>query len=164
MSNDASVYLKSPFDMMNIKYENVEFPRSTMNKIANEIVPNHKLTNDGRELIANCCKEFIQLISSRASQLCSVQNKTYLTREHVLMALKDLGFSSICSDLEEFAETSKKKRKRKGRLSDLDIPEEELFRQQQELLNEARTEWNKKMSLESLKLNAAVRSDNELNT
>lgn len=85
MSNDASVYLKSPFDMMNIKYENVEFPRSTMNKIANEIVPNHKLTNDGRELIANCCKEFIQLISSRASQLCSVQNKTYLTREHVLM-------------------------------------------------------------------------------
>ncbi len=49
------------------------------------------MANDSRELILNCCTEFIHLISSEANEVCNQRNKKTINAEHVLEALDRLG-------------------------------------------------------------------------
>jgi histone H3/H4 len=48
-----------------------------------EILPNIRVANDSRELILNCCTEFIHLISSEANDICNHQQKKTINAEHV---------------------------------------------------------------------------------
>lgn len=54
-------------------------------------VPSIRVANDSRELILNCCTEFIHLISSEANEVCNQRNKKTINAEHVLEALDRLG-------------------------------------------------------------------------
>lgn len=59
-------------------------------------------------------------------------------------ALENLGFGEFKEDVEEIAKTCKEKRRRQStRLEDLGIPEEELYRQQQELFAKVFMIWNR---------------------
>lgn len=126
-------------------------------------VPTIRVANDSRELILNCCTEFIHLISSEANDVCNQRNKKTINAEHVLEALDRLGtfiysfiylavyvislivgFKDYKNDAEAVLNDCKavaaKRRRQSTRLENLGIPEEELLRQQQELFAKAREE------------------------
>jgi len=124
--------------------EDLTIPRAAMNKMIKEILPSIRVANDSRELILNCCTEFIHLISSEANEICNQQTKKTISPEHVLQALDRLGFGDFRRSAEEVMEDCKqvaaKRRRQSTRLEHLGIPEEELLRQQQELFAKAREE------------------------
>ncbi|KAF6035006.1 FNBP1L [Bugula neritina] len=117
--------------------DELSVPRSSVNKIIRELAPLMRVSNDTRELIVNCCNEFIHLLASEANDVCNHQTKKTIAPEHVLIALENLGFKSYLADvkdcIEEAKEVALKKRRQSTKLESLGIPEEELLRQQQEL-------------------------------
>lgn len=130
-------------------------------------VPHIRVANESRELILNCCTEFIHLISSEANEICNQKNKKTISAEHVLDALDKLGFNDFKRDalnvLNDCKQAAAKRRRQSTRLENLGIAEEELlrlhsrkiqiflfltfnfqisFRQQQELFAQARQAMN----------------------
>merc|ERR1719356_2103571 len=122
--------------------DELTIPRAAMNKMIKELLPNIRVANDARELILNCCTEFIHLISSESNDICNQQQKKTISAEHVLAALEKLGYGDFRKDAEEVLgehkEMAAKRRRQSTRLENLGIPEEELLRQQQELFARAR--------------------------
>jgi histone H3/H4 len=64
--------------------DDLSIPRAALNKMIKELVPNIRIANDARELILNCCTEFIHLVSSEANELCNNQQKKTITPDHIL--------------------------------------------------------------------------------
>ncbi|XP_055390413.1 protein Dr1 [Condylostylus longicornis] len=124
--------------------DELTLPRASINKIIKELVPSVRVANESRELILNCCTEFIHLISSEANEVCNQRNKKTINAEHVLEALDRLGFRDYKTEAEavlnDCKEVAAKRRRQSTRLEHLGIPEEELLRQQQELFAKAREE------------------------
>jgi len=121
--------------------EELSLPRASVNKMIKDALPNIRVANDVRDMIMNCCTEFIHLVSSEANQVCMAQQKKTINAEHLLTALDDLGFGAYRTQVEEVVKDCKsKKRRQSTRLENLGIPEEELLRQQQELFAKAREE------------------------
>ncbi|XP_072104160.1 protein Dr1-like [Mobula birostris] len=122
--------------------DDLTIPRATINKIIKEVLPNIRVANDAREMVVNCCTEFIHLISSEAYEICSQSEKKTISPEHTMQALESLGFGSYLSEAKEVLRECKivalERRKANSRLENLGIPEEELLRQQQELFAKAR--------------------------
>ncbi|KAI2808429.1 hypothetical protein RDWZM_005716 [Blomia tropicalis] len=121
--------------------EELTIPRAAINKLIKEIVPDVRVANDSRELILQCCSEFIHRITTEANTICESQQKKTMSAEHVLAALDKLGFSNYKTEAESVVNDCRRKRRRQStRLEHLGIPEEELLRQQQELFAKARQE------------------------
>lgn len=124
--------------------DELTIPRAAVNKMIKELLPNVRVANEARELILNCCTEFIHLLSSEANDICNQQQKKTINAEHILLALDKLGFGDYRADAEAVLKDCKamaaKKRRKSTRLENLGIPEEELLRQQQELFAKAREE------------------------
>ncbi|KXJ68613.1 protein Dr1-like [Aedes albopictus] len=124
--------------------DELTLPRASINKIIKELVPSIRVANESRELILNCCTEFIHLISSEANEVCNMRNKKTINAEHVLEALDRLGFRDYKQEAEavlnDCKQVAAKRRRQSTRLENLGIPEEELLRQQQELFAKAREE------------------------
>jgi len=122
--------------------DELTIPRAAMNKMIKEILPNIRVANEARELVLSCCTEFIHLVSSESNEICNQQQKKTISAEHVLLSLHKLGFPDFVKDAEEVLseckETAAKKRRQSTRLENLGTPLEELLRQQQELIAEAR--------------------------
>ena len=118
------------------------------------------MANESRELILNCCTEFIHLISSESSDVCNKRNKKTINAEHVLEALDRLGFPDYKAEAEavlnDCKEVAAKRRKQSTRLEHLGIPEEELLRQQQELFAKAREQQAREEQQQWMNLQAAA--------
>uniref|UniRef100_A0A8C5KMB8 Protein Dr1 n=1 Tax=Jaculus jaculus TaxID=51337 RepID=A0A8C5KMB8_JACJA len=114
--------------------DDLTIPRATL--------PNVQVAKDARELVVNCCMEFIHLISSKANEICNKSEKKTISPEHVLQGNQDLGCGSYVSEVKEVLQECKtvalKRRKTSSLLENLGIPEEELLRRQQELFAKAR--------------------------
>ncbi|XP_067140908.1 protein Dr1 isoform X2 [Centruroides vittatus] len=117
--------------------EELTIPRAAMNKMIKELLPQIRIANDARELLLNCCTEFIHHISSEANEVCNKQQKKTISAEHVLTALENVGFGAYKEEAEAVLKDCKavaaKRRRQSTRLENLGIPEEELLRVQQEL-------------------------------
>ncbi|XP_022084353.1 protein Dr1-like isoform X1 [Acanthaster planci] len=124
--------------------DDLSVPRAALNKMIKELLPSVRVSNDSRELILNCCTEFIHLVSSEANEICNKSFKKTISPEHILAALDSLGFGAYLEDcksvLEECKTVAAKKRRASNRLENLGIPVEELLRQQEELFAKAREE------------------------
>ncbi|CAH1787551.1 unnamed protein product [Owenia fusiformis] len=124
--------------------DELNLPRAALNKMIKETLPNIRVANDARELVLNCCTEFIHLVSSEANDICNKQQKKTISPEHVLAALDSLGFVGYKEEaqcvLQDCKAVAAKRRRASTRLENLGIPEEELLRQQQELFAKARQE------------------------
>ncbi|KAK9498354.1 hypothetical protein O3M35_003005 [Rhynocoris fuscipes] len=124
--------------------DELTLPRASINKMIKELAPTVRVANESRELILNCCTEFIHLIASEANEICNQSKKKTINAEHVLKALDSLGFGDYRADAEAVLQDCKavaaKRRRQSTRLENLGIPEEELLRQQQELFAKAREE------------------------
>ncbi|XP_069783425.1 protein Dr1-like isoform X3 [Narcine bancroftii] len=121
---------------------NLTIPRAAINKIIKEILPKVRIANDAREMVVNCCTEFIHLISSEANEICNKSDKKTISPAHIMQALQSLGFGSYITEVKEVLRECKtvalKRRKANSRLENLGIPEDELLQQQQELFAKAR--------------------------
>ena len=143
--------------------EDLTIPRAAMNKLIKELVPDIRVANDTRDLILQCCSDFIRLITTEANVICEEQQKKTMSAEHVLGALDKLGFSSYRAEAESVLNDCKGKRRRQStRLEHLGIPEEELLRQQQELFAKARAEQAQAEQQEWLQMqNAAIQQQQQ---
>ena len=81
--------------------DELTIPRAAMNKMIKELLPNIRVANEARELVLNCCTEFIHLISSESNDICNQQQKKTISAEHVLVALEKLGYGDFRKDAEE---------------------------------------------------------------
>ena len=70
--------------------DELSIPRAALNKMIKELIPNIRVANDARELILNCCTEFIHLVSSEANEICNKQQKKTISPEHVLQGIFDI--------------------------------------------------------------------------
>lgn len=65
--------------------DELTLPRASINKMIKELVPSVRVAFESRELILNCCTEFIHLLSSEANEVCNQSNKKTINAEHVLV-------------------------------------------------------------------------------
>ncbi|KAB5584228.1 hypothetical protein PHYPO_G00104980 [Pangasianodon hypophthalmus] len=140
--------------------DDLTIPRAAINKMIKETLPNVRVANDARELVVNCCTEFIHLVSSEANEICNKSEKKTISPEHVINALESLGFGSYIAEVKDVLQECKtvalKRRKASSRLENLGIPEEELLRQQQELFAKARQQQAELAQQEWLQMQQAA--------
>ena len=79
--------------------DEVSLPRAAVNKMIKEMIPNIRVSNDARELILTCCKEFIHLVSSEANDICNKQLKKTISPDHIIAALGSLGFTQYLEEI-----------------------------------------------------------------
>ncbi len=97
MADNLSAMTEGPSQQQ--QDEDVSLPRAAVNKLIKEIIPNIRVSNDARELILTCCKEFIHLISSEANEICNKQTKKTISPDHIIAALGSLGFTQYLEDI-----------------------------------------------------------------
>lgn len=65
--------------------EDLALPRASLNKLIKEVLPDLRVANEVRDLLLQCCSEFIHVISSEANEICKSQQKKTMSTEHVLL-------------------------------------------------------------------------------
>lgn len=69
----------------NSEDDELTLPRASINKMIKELVPTVRIATEARELILNCCTEFIHLLSSEANEICHQLHKKTINAEHIFM-------------------------------------------------------------------------------
>ncbi|XP_058260136.1 protein Dr1 isoform X2 [Hemibagrus wyckioides] len=92
--------------------DDLTIPRAAINKMIKETLPNVRVANDARELVVNCCTEFIHLVSSEANEICNKSEKKTISPEHVINGLRYRSHTSFTEtdrhrDHASFAGTAK---------------------------------------------------------
>ncbi|EED14217.1 CBF/NF-Y family transcription factor, putative [Talaromyces stipitatus ATCC 10500] len=90
--------------------DDLSLPKATVQKIITEILPpstGQTFAKDARDLLMECCVEFITLISSEANDISEKEAKKTIACEHVEKALRDLGFGDYISEVLAVAEEHK---------------------------------------------------------
>jgi len=86
--------------------------------------------------------QFIHLISSEANEICEQESKKTIAPEHIIGALKRLGFDSFTTEVEDVLKDHKQQQKdREKKVSKLEqsgMTEEELLEAQQKLFAQSR--------------------------
>ncbi|KAF9144951.1 negative cofactor 2 transcription regulator complex subunit ncb2 [Linnemannia hyalina] len=118
---------------------------TTVQKLINEMMPDDiACAKDTRDLLIDCCVEFIHLLASEANDICEKETKKTIAAEHVITALKALGFDAYLPEVEvvlqdhKTQQRVKDKDKKSGRLENSGRSEEELLSEQLRLLAEAK--------------------------
>jgi len=62
---------------------------------------------ESRDLLIECCVEFITMISSEANEIAEKDAKKTIACEHITKALEELGFAEYVPDLLEVAQQFK---------------------------------------------------------
>jgi histone H3/H4 len=87
---------------------------ATVQKIVTEILPPSSglaFGKDARDLLIECCVEFITLISSEANEISEKESKKTIACEHITKALEQLGFGDYIQDIMEVASEHKEQLK-----------------------------------------------------
>lgn len=128
--------------------DEMSLPRATVYKLISEMLPTGvTCPKETRDLLIECCVEFIHLVSSEANEVCERNNRKTIGPDHVLEALKTLGFSAYIEEAlqayEEAQSQAKEKERARGanKLEKSGLTEEELQRQQEELFEQARRKY-----------------------
>jgi histone H3/H4 len=129
--------------------DDLSLPKATVQKIITEILPpstGQTFAKDARDLLMECCVEFITLISSEANDISEKEAKKTIACEHVEKALRDLGFGDYVGEVlavaEEHKEALKTREKKASKMEQSGLTAEELLRQQQELFASAGQKFN----------------------
>ena len=118
-------------------------PKATINKMISDIIPEGlRMSNDLRELFLESCTEFVLSISSEATDISTKENKTTITPEHVISALKKLGFDDFIDEctkeMEIEKDVAKDKRIEKKKKKDMGMSAEEAMALQAKMFAEAK--------------------------
>jgi histone H3/H4 len=96
------------------KFTNQHPSLATVQKIVTEILPPSSglaFGKDARDLLIECCVEFITLISSEANEISEKESKKTIACEHITKALEQLGFGEYVQDIMEVASEHKEQLK-----------------------------------------------------
>ena len=126
--------------------EDITLPKATVTKLIQEMLPADVVcSRESRDLLIECCVEFIHLLSSEANDLCEKERKKTISPEHVLQALESLGFGQYVGEVQqvysEHRSQMKEREKKNSKLEDSGLTEEELLRQQEALFEQARLKY-----------------------
>jgi hypothetical protein len=118
---------------------------------------------DSRDLLIECCVEFITLISSEANEIAEKDAKKTIACEHVKAALEELDFGDYVPAILDVAQDYKKQQqvcslhqgfmrpctnvqqnreKKQTKIEQSGMTEEELIRAQEELFKSATNKFN----------------------
>lgn len=95
-------------------YSLTMLPLATVQKIITDILPpssGQSFARDARDLLIECCVEFITLISSEANDISEKEAKKTIAVEHIEKALTDLGFQDYVPDVLAVADEFKDQQK-----------------------------------------------------
>jgi histone H3/H4 len=87
---------------------------ATVQKIVTEILPPSAgvaFAKEARDLLIECCVEFITLISSEANEISEKEAKKTIACDHITKALEQLGFSDYVPAVLEAAAEHKEVQK-----------------------------------------------------
>ncbi|KAI6226352.1 Down-regulator of transcription 1 [Aphelenchoides fujianensis] len=132
--------------------EEVGLPQKGLNQIIKDVLPDVRIANESRELLNQCCVEFVKHVAREAQRISAMDQRKTIYHEHVQKALQNLGFPAEYTEaansvLNECKIAAEKRLKRKNsRLDKCGIPEEELYLMQQELIAKARREEAEKQA------------------
>ena len=124
--------------------DEVALPKATVHKLVQEFLPaGFSATKEVKDLMVDCCKEFLLTVSSEANEICEKDSKKTMSPEHIVSALKELGFDEFVAQVEdvfkEHKELAKGERARKAKkASGNGMTEEEMLRIQEELFAKSR--------------------------
>jgi len=126
--------------------DDLSLPKATVAKMIAELLPNDvTCAKETRDLVIECCVEFIHLISSEANEICEQESKKTIAPEHIISALKRLGFETFTTEVEDVLKDHKqqlKEREKKvSKLESSGLTEEELLRKQEELFAASRAKF-----------------------
>ena len=88
--------------------------KATIQKIISEILPagsGQTFGRDARDLLIECCVEFIRMLSSEANEISEKEARKTIATEHIEKALKELDFEEyipeVLAAVDEFKEQAK---------------------------------------------------------
>jgi len=87
---------------------------ATVQKIVSEILPPSAgvaFSKEARDLLIECCVEFITLVSSEANEISEKEAKKTIACDHITKALEQLGFSEYVPAVLEAAAEHKEVQK-----------------------------------------------------
>ncbi|KAI0096696.1 histone-fold-containing protein [Hypoxylon sp. NC0597] len=120
--------------------DDLSLPKATVQKIVSEILPASSgvsFSKEARDLLIECCVEFITLVSSEANEISEKEAKKTIACDHITKALETLGFGDYIPAVLEAAaqhkETQKVREKRGNKFeeSGMTLEELELLQRQQ---------------------------------
>ncbi|KAF9485381.1 histone-fold-containing protein [Pholiota conissans] len=126
--------------------EDLSLPKATVAKMIAELLPNDVVcAKETRDLVIECCVEFIHLISSEANEICELENKKTIAPEHIISALSRLGFTTFAPDVEsvlkDHKQQQKDREKKVNKFEQSGLTEEELLAKQEELFAASRAKF-----------------------
>ncbi|KAI0824595.1 histone-fold-containing protein [Trametes gibbosa] len=126
--------------------EDLSLPKATVTKMIAELLPNDvTCAKETRDLIIECCVEFIHLISSEANEICEQGSKKTIAPDHIISALKRLGFESFTEEVESVLKDHKQQQKDRERkvnkMVECGLSEAELLAQQEALFAQSREKF-----------------------
>jgi len=127
--------------------DDLSLPKATVAKMISELLPNDVVcAKETRDLVIECCVEFIHLISSEANEICEQENKKTIAPEHIISALTRLGFTSFAPEVEgvlkDHKQQQKDREKKVNKFEQSGLTEEELLAKQEELFAASRAKYN----------------------
>ncbi|KAN0089370.1 CBF/NF-Y family transcription factor [Hyaloscypha variabilis] len=124
--------------------DDLSLPKATVQKIVTEILPSSSglvFGKDARDLLIECCVEFITLISSEANDISEKESKKTIACDHITKALEQLGFGAYVPEIMAVAndhkEQLKGREKKANKLESSDLTTEQLLALQEEAFREA---------------------------
>lgn len=119
--------------------DDLSLPKATVQKIVSEILPPSSGVNfskEARDLLIECCVEFITLVSSEANEISEKEAKKTIACDHITKALEQLGFGEYVQQVidaaQEHKEVQKGREKKANKFEQSGMSLEELERLQQE--------------------------------
>ncbi|KAK3905030.1 histone-fold-containing protein [Staphylotrichum tortipilum] len=119
--------------------DDLSLPKATVQKIVGEILAGSSgiaFSKEARDVLIECCVEFITLISSEANEISEKETKKTIACDHIIKALDQLGFSeyvpAVLEAAAEHKEVQKGREKKANKLEQSGMTLEELERLQQE--------------------------------
>ncbi|CAP68094.1 uncharacterized protein PODANS_1_19580 [Podospora anserina S mat+] len=124
--------------------DDLSLPKATVQKIVGEILPSSTgiaFAKEARDLLIECCVEFITLISSEANEISEKEAKKTIACDHITKALEQLGFAdyvpAVLEAAAEHKEVQKGREKKANKFEQSGMTLEELERLQQEQFADA---------------------------
>ncbi|KAF8524732.1 histone-fold-containing protein [Gautieria morchelliformis] len=126
--------------------EDLSLPKATVQKMISDLLPKDiSCAKETRDLIIECCVEFIHLISSDANEICEQESKKTIAPEHIIGALKRLGFEQYVTEvdgvLKDHKQALKDREKKVSKWEQSGKTEEELLAEQEQLFAASRMRY-----------------------
>ena len=130
---------------MDVADDELGLPKSTVVKMVQDALAplgGLRMSPECRDLVVDCCAEFVNAVASEANEISTKEKKTTINPDHVLAALRALGFEAYEAECaiarDEAKEEETEKRQMKKAKKNIGMSAEEAIAMQQQLFAQAK--------------------------